>query len=266
LFGNFYCYAWLYYPSILSLAEIQATEAFINSRYSIYGTGSVFPAISSSRLWLDRNQKVFSDAGGTTPATITGSVGSWQAIGGAWGTDLFAQSNASFQPTLQSDGIQGDGTNDRLTRSSAFAITGDYTFYSVMSRASFPQIIAGLSNSTNDAGIVVYGSQTYSTTDSLVGTGIADTVTGLVIRRCRRSGNTFYVESGTTAEVSFSGATVLGNITIDQIIGRGSIIDSSDAAARIRQLVLVNKNITPGDADDQAIIAKLLQLEPDAAW
>jgi hypothetical protein len=221
-----------------------------------------YPTVTSSRLWLDRNANVFSDTAGTTPASINGLIGSWRAVGGAWGTDLFAQSTGSLQPTLRSDGIQSDGVDDTLTSGASIAITGDYTVYFVGSRTSSTHIVNVIGNNSTLAGIVASSTQTYGIPDSIVGTGINDSATGLVIRRIRRSGNTLFVKAGVSSELSFSGVGVLGTMTVNQLIGRPG--EASNSTARTLQIVMVTKNITPGDSDDLAIRAMLLSLEPGA--
>lgn len=222
---------------------------------------SVYPTVTDSRLWLDRNANVYSDTGGTTPASVDGSVGSWRAVGGSWGTDLVTQATGSRQPTLKSDGLQADGVDDFLTCSVALA--GDFTLYFVATRSA-TNVNACLASYTGDRGFFVAGDNNtiYAATDAstwISKTGFTGLSTTPFIVRYRVSGTTLYIKASGHAEQSQAGVTVPAS-TLTRLLYASSVASAS--GARFRQMVLVNRDLTHGGTDDLAIRAALATLEP----
>jgi hypothetical protein len=226
-----------------------------------------YPTVTSSRLWLDRNANVFSDTAGTTPSSINGSIGSWRAVGGAWGTDLLTQATGSQQPTLRTDGIQSDGVDDNLVLPAPIALTGDFTCYWVSSRAANTQpvvVLAGNNASSNFSFIkeaVPTNLGTFSRDDG-GSTSHPDTEFNASgsIKRMRRSGSTVFLKVNGASEAS---ATNSGTATMRNALF-ADFSTSTSSVARVRQIVLVLDNILDGSADDLAIRARLLSLEPGA--
>lgn len=220
------------------------------------GSSNPYPVIANSRLWLDRNRNVYTDTSGASLAPLDGTIGSWRAVGGAWGTDLLTQPTGASQPIIRSNGIQCDGTDDRLLLPSSISLAGNWTMYVVSSRGGATETIQWANN--NGTGILgnFGGSQFYNFPN---GTGaFTDAYTALCIRRYRNiSGTTGFLKFPGTAEGSH---VVSSGLTWDRIFGRTG--ESNSSGVRFRQLVFVQKTITPDDADDLAIRAKLLELEP----
>lgn len=79
-----------------------------------------------------------------------------------------------------------------------------------------------------------------------------------VIRRARRVGDTCYFKVGGAAELSNACVTA-DTWLYDRVLNRPS--NPSASTSRLFQIVVINKAVTHGDADDLAIRSKLLALE-----
>lgn len=235
--------------------------------------GDGFPSVSSSLLWLDRNQKVYSDTAGTTPSGIGDTLARWDGVNAAWGlgTYNFQQSTSGLRFTLRSDGLQDNGSaSSTMIINTNIVLTGDFTCYWISSRTANTQPVVALAG-TNGSAKFGYVKEAVPTNLGVVAkddgaavnlTDTEATASPGSIKRVRRlnSGTSFF-KAGSVAEVS--GALAAGNVTI-VAMGMADFSTGTSSSARIRQIVLVNKAITHGDADDLAIRAKLLALEPGA--
>lgn len=233
----------------------------IASAYLGDGWASVYPSITNASIWLDRNRNVYSDTAGTAPAIIGGTVGSWRSAGGVWGTSLVTQSNATLQPTLETGGLKSDGINDYLTCS--IALAGDFTIYFVATRSA-TSIDACLATYTGDKGFFASSDNNtlYAATDTVTWcakTGYSGFSTTPWIIKYRCSGTTLYWKANGTAEQSQAGVAVPA-VTLTRLLYATSA--TSNAGSRFRQMVVVNRSLTDGSADDLAIRTKLLALEP----
>lgn len=224
---------------------------------------SVYPTVANSRLWLDRNANVYSDTGGTTPASVDGSIGSWRAVGGGWGTDLVGQATGSRQPTLKSNGIQCDGIDDFMSLPSAISLSGAFTAYAVLNfNGAYNHPLTAFSGSTGSFGgtIINYnasGLRVFDDSATYIQT-LTASPTGRVLTRIRRdaSNNLYFAQTG-IAEVARSSTAYTWNI--DRLLSYPTVFNNS--AARVLQLVLVTADtVTAGT--DAAIQSALIALEP----
>lgn len=236
-------------------------------------SANIFPTVASSLLWLDRSRGVFTDTAGTTPASIGDTLARWDGATAAWGlgTYNFQQATGGLRFTLRSDGLQDNGSaTSMMLINTNIVMAGDFTCYWISSRTTNTQPVVALAG-TNAAAKYGYIKEAISTNLGVVAKDdgasrrLVDTEAtaspGSVKRVRRLSSGTSYFKAGSVAEVS--GALGAGNVTI-VAMGMADFSTGTNSLARIRQIVLVNKNITPGDADDLAIRAKLLALEPGA--
>lgn len=230
------------------------------------GSGSTkvlhYPTVSSSRIWLDRNHYVYQAEDGTNPISAAGqSIASWRAVGGAWGTDLIYNSTAGQRPTWETDGIKTDGSDDRLLFPSTLTISGNFTLYSVLTKVDDASSTQWAGDGTTANYLGWLGNFAYGFCNSTQSVDVLDTSESWVksIRRIRRSGSTWYYKRTGAAEASKAGSSADFSLTM---LLRSSATLSSNR--RFHAFVLVNKLITPGDADDLAIIARLIESESDA--
>lgn len=196
------------------------------------------------------------------PATITGTIGSWRAVGGSWGSDLLTQATGSLQPTLQSDGIKTDGVDDYLT--SSITLAGDFTLYFVCSRTATNQNIC-LASYNSDKGFFVANNNNsvYAATDTVTWyakTGLVGFTTTQMLR-FRVSGTDLFWKWTGSAEQTQAGVTVPA-VTITKILLANG--GSTDTNSRLKQMVLVNASLPYNSVDDKAIRTKLMLLETDA--
>lgn len=242
------------------------SAAFLKRRGN---TPPSLPVVTSSRLWLSRTYGLYVNADGTggTPA-IGGTIGSWRAVGGSWGTDLVAQSTAGNRPTRETDGIKGDGTDDHLLLPARITITGPFTLYFVSDRSISDDIVipVGGIHAGPDFGdcLMMFTRAIFYAIAVANASNVPDAFVDNRIRRVRRDGTTMIKlkTSGAEQDLGFFPE----DIRFDAIMYRsGAFAAVQSANSRLMQVVLVNKNITPGDADDLAIIAKLQELEPGVA-
>lgn len=232
---------------------------------AVSGGSSVpaYPTISGSRLWLSRNYGLYSDTSGTAQAVVDGTVASWRAIGDSWGTDLLTQSTSSLQPTLRSNGLQINGTDDYLTLPSPIAFTGAFTVYFVGFRTATSRGLSVCGNATQGIYCEGAGAEKLTVIDS-VGTLAVDTavMTSLRMLRIRRTtGGIIHFKEGGVAEKTNAG-TSTGTLNIDRVLTTTGI--SPNSTSRYCQVVLINADIGTGSASDLAVIAKLASLEPTA--
>lgn len=223
------------------------------------GSGSaskkLYPIVSSSRVWWDRNRNVYSDAAGTTPASIDGTIGAWRAVGEGWGTDLSSQSTAANQPVWKSDGVQSL-SSDFLTFST-ITLVGDFTIYTVASKPNDTNSGYYLSDGTTSNYLGWLGNFAYAFCNATHSVDSLDGYYGAQIRRVRRSGSTWHYKRGGVAEASKAGSSA--NFPLSAMLTNGA--GYMHSTHRLMQVVIVAKLITPGDSDDLAIIAKLQALE-----
>jgi hypothetical protein len=247
-------------PSTARTATLYADGR--STTWTVTTTAFAFPTVSNSRLWLSRDRKIYTDTGGSTPAGIGDSIARWDAVGGSWGTDSFTQSTAGYRPTLQSDGVKSDGSDDFLAPASNINVTGDFTFYWVQSSSSSTHAI-GLAGDGSVSNFDMLGCDHSADLNYVIDTSIGITTNtpdrSYCIRRIRRSSGTLYYKRPGTAEASAGGAT--GTIRIGTLLARFGNVVYSASTSRFHQFVLVTSNLTPGGADDLAIISALQSLE-----
>jgi len=235
----------------------------------VSGNGSsVYPTVSGSRLWLDRNSNVYSDTAGTTPASVDGSIASWKAVGGAWGADLLTQATGSKRPTLKSNGVQSDGIDDRLILPSTISLAGAYTVYAVYDFTGAYFFATSFSGNDNTFGGAVLD---VSTTNVRAFRGDASVIrsrnagasfSGLTMIRVRRTaaGNIHIGYSGGGDSASLGALSY--TFTLENVIfNGGGVPDFQSSSVRTRQLVLVEGD-TVTSGDDAAIQSALSTLEP----
>lgn len=227
------------------------------------------PAVTSSRLWLSRTYGLYVNADGTggTPA-IGGTIGSWRAAGGAWGTDLLTQPTAGNRPTREADGIKSDGIDDTLLLPARISMAGNFTLYFVSDRSNINDKVIPVGGLHAGPGfgdmIAVWDTGIFYCIGGTNAPNLPDTAVDFRIRRVRRDGTTMTKLKTDTAEANFG--LVPETIRWDQVLARnGAGTGFTSSASRLSQIVYVEKVITPGDADDLAIIAKLQELEPGVA-
>lgn len=218
-----------------------------------------YPTVANSRLWLDRNRNLYSDTGGTTPAVVNDSVASWRSVGGGWGTTLVTQATSSKRPVLKSDGLQSDGVDDKLDCS--LLINGDYTIYFVVSKPN-NAVSCGMADYTIYGYFGGGGNLFCSNGASWSNATNWDGTTTPIIVRFRSGGGNLYSKAPNFVEqtyvVAAANATMLSIFTAN-----GG--NASHSGCRFMQMVLVDRNLTPGGVDDLAIIAKLQELEVGVA-
>lgn len=219
-------------------------------------SGPVYPTVTNSRLWLDRNRNIFTDTAGTTPAAVNDSIARWDAVGGDWGTDLLTQATSSKRPTLKADGIQCDGVDDYLD--SSIAIGSDFTIYWVGSRTASNQNVFSVIESPSGNGIFKSDDTTHI---YVLGTPMTYAGTSLDCVRIRRTGGALYMKRNGSSEQSVSNSSTM---TATSLLGSPVGYGGSNSGGRMCQFVLVDRCVTPGDADDLAILGKLQLLEPTA--
>lgn len=240
-----------------------------------------YPAVENSVFWYNSQENIFQDIAGTVPAGIGQRVGCWKSV---WGDDTPAvaiDDNDHYKPIIQG-GLQNDVGNTILTLPSRLNISGDYTLYFVSSRTDSDQFIMPMGQ--NDQYTSDYGDTTggcwsdrnfYAGFEQSYAFFPAEYTTEKCIRRVRRVyfhseefeslTDNYYLKVPNAAEYGTTNAR--GTIKIDCLLGRvGQYPAYTDSFARIHQIVFVARNIEPGSTDDLNIIAKLQELEPDAAW
>jgi hypothetical protein len=228
---------------------------------------SSYPTVSNSRLWLDRNFGVYSDTAGTTAAAINDGVASWRAVGSGWGTDLVVQATASRRPILKSEGIQGDGIDDRMDLPSTISITGAFTCYLVAEAMAASPISIALGGNQGTWGPPMnyrFSDGSLYAYDQNAGGVISkayNTTSGLRLIRLRRNASNamFYAATGLAEGASFGSLAYSYTLAyIMASIGSSSIFSTS--SMRFRQIVLVAGDAVT-DGGDTDIRTKLLALE-----
>ena len=223
----------------------------------VAGQALTLPVVTSSVAWFDRNRNVYSDVAATTPAVTDGTIGAFRSVvEGNWGDYLATQSTGANQPIKKSDGIQSL-TSDFLTLVSTITLVGDFTIYHCYSKPDDINSGRVLSNGTTANYLGWLGNFAYGFCNSVQGVDTLDGYYGAQIRRTRRSGTTWYYKRGGQVEASKAGSSA--DFPISTLLSDGS--NYAHSSDRLLQIVIVNKLITPGDADDLAIIAKLQTLE-----
>lgn len=219
-----------------------------------------YPILSDptkQKLWVDYLLGC-TDTAGATPATTGQSV--WTIpLPSGWspgGDNLMRQDTSGNRPTWQTDGLQTNGTSSYLSLPASISLTGDFTIYfvGVRSNAATQHLIWHGRSGNNDAPLTYSDGNTYLFAG---GSSFSTSSTGLIIRRLRRSGtganNITLTDNGSSSSIS-SNSTLL----IEYLLQRnasGGLVTSS--ACRTLGLVVVSSHLTPGGADDLAVIAAL---------
>lgn len=219
-----------------------------------------YPTIANSLLWIDYANSC-TDANGLTPATAGQSVQTIRLPSG-WGASLgdglVRQTTSGNRPTWQTNGLQSNGSSTYMVLPGDITLSGDYTIYMVAERAAVTALIyAGQAASTKSL-VSFTDSKYYHWSGSIL--QATDAATGLVIRKVRRSGvsTTFRVGGVNTSQNDSE------TIVINQIIARQVPVNLvTDSSNRYCQLVIVERTITDGHADETAIISRL---QPGASW
>lgn len=223
---------------------------------------SPYPTLSSPTtqgMWIDFLNRSKSDASGLVACNPGDSI---QTVPLPAGWDLVSpggmliQSILSKRPLFGTDGARTVDATTRMLLPVTINNSGNYTIYFVSSRSTNNDQVEILcdngSNVTGNFGT----SQFYNFSR---GGGLTDAVTALSIKRYRSDGSNGYLKVPGASEVS---QVLTGTTTWTQTFGRSG--DNTSTGARTLQIVLVTANLTPGGADDLAIIAALQALCPTA--
>ena len=233
-------------------------------------TGPTYPTVANSRLWLDDTQGLYTDVDGTVPAGENDSIAAWRAVGGDWGEDLAVQEVSSQRPLLTADGIQCDGIDDWMLMENTIDLgSSDFTMYLVASRpGSGTRIMwTGGTGQPNNCVLNDNTGDFYVLNDLGFFT-TADDWGDLKIMRLRLNTGSATMHYTNPEWGEQSGARAPGSMGWNNLFTRNDTTGGvfTGSGARTRALVLVERNLTPGDADDLAIIAKLQELYPTASW
>lgn len=227
---------------------------------------SLYPTVANSRLWLSSQYGVYTDTGGTTPAAINDTVGSWRAVGGSWGTDLATQSNATKRPTLKTDGISGDGTDDHLILPSTISVPGAFTCYAVIKKTNGSQTSVALGGNLGTWGPPMnyhYSDgnlYAYTRDAAEVNTKAFTAAAGSYLIRLRRNASNAVYYAATGLAEGASTGTLTESYTLAYLlasIGSSSIYSMNNAY--FKEIVLV-KGDTVTDGGDAEIRARLVTL------
>lgn len=232
----------------------------------IGGSSSPYPTVANSRLWLSSQYGVYSDTAGATPAAVNDTVGSWRAVGGSWGTDLATQSNATKRPTLKTDGISGDGTDDHLILPSTISVPGAFTCYCVVKKSSISQTSVAIGGNQGTWGPPMNyhfsdgALYAYDRNSGSLGSKAFTTAAGSYLIRLRRNAANavFYAATGLAEGASI--CTLTESYTLAYLlasIGSSSIYSTSNSY--FKEIVLV-KGDTVTDGGDAEIRARLVTL------
>lgn len=232
-----------------------------------------YPTLSDptkQALWIDSRNRSYTDDGttratdGTPVKTITLPSG-WDVLspGGS-----VTQATLGLRPTYRDDGLQSNGTSSVMSLPASLILTGNYTMYWVGNRGANtrelrPLAINGATFDLlgHDAGDDS-GCYAIDVLTSAVAIGPSDN--SYCIRRIRRQAGTTYYKRPSTAEAS--SALAAGTINLDVMLARlGAMAVYTSSGCRLNQIVVVTANLTPGGADDLAIIATLQSLESGVA-
>jgi len=235
----------------------------VQTQLVVGANSNPYPTIADSLIWLDRNRNVYSDVAGTTPAAINGTIAAWRAVGYGWGSDLITQATAGNRPTLKSDGIQNAVANGYLSWT-GITLGAAWTVYTVQLRPSGSDRSIALGDNVLGSMISAWDAVAYFPYQGsfLRVSPYTDTTNTLCIRRARRSSTTAcHCKVGGSAELN-GVCQAADTWFFDMVLARSG--NASTSASRLRQIVVVNRNLAHDSVDDLAIRAKLLALEPDA--
>lgn len=239
---------------------------------------AVMPTVTGSLLWLSSGKSVFSDAGGTTPTAVDGTIARWDPVSAAWGlgTYSFRQSTAGDRPALKSNGVQSASNDHMILDSGTISLTGDFTVWlAYLLNDLATETVIPISRNTGAANyfdsfqVNNAGNGAYAMAESTFSQWLqADNGTaGLRITRFRRSGTTVYMKTyGEAAETTMGGLD--GNtVTLNALLRRGgNFVANSSSTARLREVVIASASYDEASASNIAVIAKLQELVPGVLW
>jgi len=168
--------------------------------------GNPYPTIANSLLLIDFANGC-TDANGLTLATDGQAVRTLRlptGWGASLGDGLLRQETGALRPTWRTDGLQGDGTDDRLQLPATISLSGAYTVWAVVKCTGSVTSVTTLAGSVAPfggaiCGINASGMRAFNP-DTSYNQSLAITTTGVRLLRIRRdaSNNMWFAATGTS--------------------------------------------------------------------
>lgn len=212
--------------------------------------GSSYPSVANSLLLVDFANSC-TDANGLTLATDGQAVRTLRLLpgwGASLGDGLLRQEAGAFRPTWRADGLQGDGSDDRLTLPATLSLPGAFTVWAVVKCTGSVTSVTTLAGSTAPfdgaiCGINSSGMRAFNP-DASYNQTLAITTTGVRLLRIRRTAaNAMFFAATGTSETARSSTS--HNWQLDRILYATGA--ATESAHRVQGIMVVSADaVTDG--------------------
>ena len=222
----------------------------VQTQLVVGANSNPYPTIANSYLLIDFANGC-TDANGLTLATDGQAVRTLRlptGWGASLGDGLLRQETGSLRPTWRTDGLQGDGFDDRLQLPATISLSGAYTVWAVTKCTGAVTSVTTIAGSVAPfggaiCGINASGMRAFNP-DASYNQSLAITTTGVRLLRIRRdaSNNMWFAATGTSEAAKSSTSH---NWQLDRILFATGA--ATEAAHRVQGIMVVSADaVTAG--------------------